>query len=122
MGSQATHSSMQTLIDQVLATSWIEWLGTLTGILGVYLSIKEKIAAWPLFILCYTAYVTLSWEAGLLAALLMNLVFIALSIYGSAGHRLHRTRLVRGGICSCFHAGDRRPDSSSAARSDSAGR
>lgn len=73
---------MQTIIDQLLATSWIEWLGTITGVVGVYLSIKEKVVAWLLFIICYSAYVYLSWEAGLYAALKMNTVFIVISIYG----------------------------------------
>ena len=73
---------MQTIIDQIIATSWIELLGTITGVIGVYLSIKEKVAAWLLFIICYLAYVYLSLEAGLYAALMMNAVFIAISIYG----------------------------------------
>jgi nicotinamide mononucleotide transporter len=73
---------MEALWTQILATSGLEWLGTLTGIMGVYLSIKEKAVAWPLFIICYGCYVFLSFEAGLFAALFMNLVFIGLSIYG----------------------------------------
>jgi len=73
---------MEALWAQILATSGLEWLGTLTGIVGVYLSIKEKVAAWPLFIICYSSYVFLSFEAGLLAAVFMNLVFIVLSAYG----------------------------------------
>ena len=73
---------MQTIFDQLLATSWIEWLGTITGVVGVYLSIKEKVAAWLLFIACYISYVYLSWEAGLYASLKMNVVFIGISIYG----------------------------------------
>lgn len=73
---------MQTIIDQLLATSWIEWLGTITGVVGVYLSIKEKVVAWLLFIVCYSAYVYLSWQAELYAALKMNVVFIVISIYG----------------------------------------
>ena len=75
---------MQTIIDQLLATSWIEWLGTITGVVGVYLSIKEKVVAWLLFIVCYSAYVYLSWQAELYAALKMHVVFIVISIYGWA--------------------------------------
>jgi|ETNmetMinimDraft_22_1059887.scaffolds.fasta_scaffold109426_2 nicotinamide mononucleotide transporter len=68
--------------QQLSATSWIEWLGTLTGITGVYLSIKEKVVAWLLFIVCYAAYVILSYQAELYAAVQMNAVFIIISIYG----------------------------------------
>lgn len=73
---------LDTIWSQLLATSWLEWVGTVTGAVGVYLSIKEKVVAWLLFIICYTAYVYLSYEAGLYAALLMNSVFILISIYG----------------------------------------
>ncbi|MGJ8638893.1 MAG: nicotinamide riboside transporter PnuC [Opitutaceae bacterium] len=73
---------LETIWSQIVATSWIEWLGTVTGIVGVYLSIKEKTAAWLLFIACYAAYVYLSYQAELFAALLMNAVFVVLSIYG----------------------------------------
>jgi nicotinamide mononucleotide transporter len=73
---------MESLWAQIAATSGLEWLGTLTGITGVWLSIKEKVIAWPFFITCYICYVFLSFEAGLFAALFMNLIFIALSIYG----------------------------------------
>lgn len=73
---------MESLWAQIAATGWLEWLGTLTGIAGVWLSIKEKVVAWPFFITCYGSYVFLSYEAGLFAAVFMNAVFVALSIYG----------------------------------------
>ena len=68
--------------QQVTATSWIEWLGSLAGIIGVYFSIKEKIAAWSLFLVCYAVYIYLSYQAGLYAAVAMNAAFIVISFYG----------------------------------------
>jgi nicotinamide mononucleotide transporter len=68
--------------DQLKWVSPVEWIGMVTGITGVYLSIKEKLWAWPFFILCYLSYVYLSWDANLYAALLLNIVFIFISIYG----------------------------------------
>ncbi len=73
---------LETIYAQLIATTWVEWLGMLTGIVGVWLSIKEKIAAWPLFIACYACYVYISYEFGLRAFLGMNVVFIGISIYG----------------------------------------
>jgi nicotinamide mononucleotide transporter len=73
---------LDTIWTQLVATSWIEWLGTVTGVTGVYLSIKEKTVAWVLFIICYSCYVFLSIQADLFAALMMNAVFIFISIYG----------------------------------------
>jgi len=73
---------LEEITIQIATTTWVEWLGTISGIIGVWLSIKEKIAAWPLFITCYGAYIALSWQAGLHGALMMNAVFVALSLYG----------------------------------------
>ena len=60
----------------------LEYLGTVAGILGVWFSIKEKIITWPTFIICYTVYVYLAFEAGLLANMSLNILFIVLSAYG----------------------------------------
>ena len=68
--------------QQVATTSWIEWLGTITGIIGVYYSIKEKIVAWALFLVCYAVYIYLSYQAELYAAIAMNAAFIVISVYG----------------------------------------
>lgn len=73
---------MDTLIDQIQQTSLVEWLGTATGLIGVYLSIKEKVLAWPFFILCYGLYVYLSFSAALFGAMVLNAVFIPIGIYG----------------------------------------
>ncbi|MBV1859073.1 MAG: nicotinamide riboside transporter PnuC [Nannocystaceae bacterium] len=73
---------MSALWQQVLATSALEWFGTVTGLVAVGLSIRQHRLAWPLFIACYAAYVWLSADAGLVAAAAMNGVFIVLSIEG----------------------------------------
>jgi nicotinamide mononucleotide transporter len=67
---------------QQLATSWVEWLGVVTGIAGVWLSIKQKVVAWPLFIICYSSYVYTSYHFNLRSFMGMNVVFIGISIYG----------------------------------------
>lgn len=53
-----------------------------TGIVGVWLSIKEKIYAWPLFILCYGAYVYISFRGNYYAFGGMNILFIGVAAYG----------------------------------------
>ena len=73
---------LEILREQLLQTTWPEWLGIVTGVTGVFLGIKEKLAAWPLFILCYAAYVYISYQCSLWAFMGMNIVFIVLSVYG----------------------------------------
>ncbi len=73
---------MDSFLTQLQQTSWLEWLGTITGIIGVLLSIREKVLAWPLFITCYAVYMIMSYQASLPAAMILNAVFIPISIYG----------------------------------------
>ena len=54
----------------------------ITGIVGVYLSIKERILAWPFFILCYTAYVYISFRGNYYAFGGMNVIFVFVATYG----------------------------------------
>lgn len=68
--------------EQLVATSALEWFGTVTGLAAVALSIRQHRAAWPLFIACYAAYAWLSADARLFAAAAMNGVFVVLSIEG----------------------------------------
>lgn len=73
---------MDTILEQIQQTSLAEWLGTATGPIAVYLSIKQKVLAWPLYILCYGLYAYLSFTAGLYATMGLNTCFILISIYG----------------------------------------
>ena len=41
---------MDNFLTQFNAISPIDWFAMIAGIVGVYLSIKERILAWPLFI------------------------------------------------------------------------
>lgn len=73
---------LDTFWEQLVATSGIEWLGTITGIIGVWLTIRERAAAWPILIVCYGCYVFISLDAKLYAMMLSQAVFIAISAYG----------------------------------------
>ncbi|CAI8340382.1 MAG: Nicotinamide riboside transporter PnuC [Opitutia bacterium UBA7350] len=68
--------------SHIASVSIAELLGMISGVTGVYLSIKEKVLAWPFFIICYFSYVYLSWQASYYSNLLLNIVFIFISIYG----------------------------------------
>jgi nicotinamide mononucleotide transporter len=70
------------LFKQIAAIAVIDWLAMFSGIIGVYLSIKERLSAWPFFILCYSAYVYISLRSGYYAFGAMNAGFIFIAIYG----------------------------------------
>lgn len=73
---------LETLWQQLAATSLIDWFAMLTGIIGVSLSIKERVSAWPLFILCYSAYIYISFRGGYYAFGGMNIAFVGIAAYG----------------------------------------
>jgi nicotinamide mononucleotide transporter len=73
---------MNNFLTQLSAISLIDWFAMVTGIFGVYLSIKERILAWPLFILCYAAYVYISFRGNYYAFGGMNVIFVFVAAYG----------------------------------------
>jgi nicotinamide mononucleotide transporter len=70
------------LLAQLSEINLVDWFAMVTGIAGVYLSIKEKVSAWPLFILCYAAYVYISFRGSYYAFGGMNILFVGLAAYG----------------------------------------
>ncbi|MEM7790035.1 MAG: nicotinamide riboside transporter PnuC [Verrucomicrobiota bacterium] len=72
----------ETIIEQVAAITVTEFVGVISGLLAVWLSIKNRVLAWPIFIICYVSYALLSWEARLLPSIGMNAIFVGLSGYG----------------------------------------
>ena len=70
------------LLNQFAAIEPIDWIAMLAGIIGVSLSIKERLSAWPFFILCYLAYVYISLRSGYYAFAAMNITFVGIAVYG----------------------------------------
>jgi len=70
------------ICEQIRAIGIVDWIGMLSGLLGVWWSIREKTAAWAAYIVCYAAYVYISIDYGLRAFTALNLIFIVISVYG----------------------------------------
>jgi nicotinamide mononucleotide transporter len=73
---------MDDFLSQISKISPIDWFAMLAGIIGVYLSVKEKTLAWLFFILCYIAYVYISFRESYYAFGGMNITFVAIAGYG----------------------------------------
>ncbi len=73
------------LITQFAAIELIDWVAMVAGITGVLLSIKERLSAWPLFILCYCAYIYISLRSGYYAFGAMNALLVVIAAYGWYG-------------------------------------
>ena len=73
---------MDALLTQFAAIEFIDWIGMLSGIIGVALSTRERLSAWPFFIICYSAYIYISLRSRLYAFGAMNTGFVFISVYG----------------------------------------
>ncbi len=72
----------QHLTEQFLAITWIEWFGTITGALCVYLAAKENILNWPIAILSVVTYIYIFYNAKLYGDTILQFYFLGTSIYG----------------------------------------
>nr|MBC7613255.1 nicotinamide mononucleotide transporter [Pseudopedobacter sp.] len=72
----------QHIIEQFLAITWIEWFGTITGALCVYLAAKENILNWPIAILSVITYIYIFYNAKLYGDTILQFYFLGTSVYG----------------------------------------
>src|SRR3954454_23232439 len=60
----------------------LEWIAFVTGVVSVYLSTRENVWSWPLAIVNVALYFLLFRRAGLYSDMGLQLVYLALSVYG----------------------------------------
>ncbi|MER7460715.1 nicotinamide riboside transporter PnuC [Micromonospora sp. NPDC126480] len=63
-------------------TTWAELLGFATGVLTVWLVVRQRIANWPLGIANVLLLMLLFWTAGLYADAALQIVYVGLGLYG----------------------------------------
>ncbi len=62
--------------------NWVEWLAVVTGIVSVYLSVRQNIWSWPTAIVNVLLYVLVFRAARLYADMGLQVVYAMLSVYG----------------------------------------
>ena len=60
----------------------LEWIGFASGVLCVWWVVKEKVANWPVGIINCSAWFVLLWINAIYLNAALQLVYIAISIYG----------------------------------------
>jgi nicotinamide mononucleotide transporter len=70
------------IVIQFQQTSWLEWLGTISGFACVYLAAKEHILNWPVAIVSISAYAILFFDYKLYGDSALQLYFLGTSVYG----------------------------------------
>ncbi|WP_343556603.1 nicotinamide riboside transporter PnuC [Sphingobacterium sp.] len=72
----------QQIASQFAQPPWLEWLGTLTGFLCVYLAAKQNIWNWPISIISVGSYAILFYDARLYGDTVLQFYFLSTAIYG----------------------------------------
>jgi len=62
--------------------SLVELIGTITGMLSVYLTTREKISCWPIGIFNILCFLVLFYQVQLYSDMLLQLYFLVMSVYG----------------------------------------
>jgi len=69
----------------------IEIFGALTGILYVFLEIRQNILLWPLGIVTSAVYIYVFRENGFYAGMVLQLYYVAISVYGWRAWSMEQT-------------------------------
>ncbi len=69
------------MIDYII-DNWLEIFGTITGLLYLFLSIKQNILLWPLGIATSLAYIIVFYNSKFYADMSLQVYYVAISIFG----------------------------------------
>jgi len=75
-------SFLQSVLNQFQNTSWLEWVGTISGFICIYLAAKENIWNWPISIISVLAYSFIFFESKLYGDAALQLYFLFTAFYG----------------------------------------
>ncbi|SUI96561.1 Nicotinamide riboside transporter pnuC [Sphingobacterium spiritivorum] len=72
----------QQIARQFVQTSLLEWIGTITGFLCVYLAARQHILNWPVSIISVTIYAYLFYHSKLYGDAVLQIYFLGTAVYG----------------------------------------
>jgi nicotinamide mononucleotide transporter len=73
---------VQAISQQFFQISWLEWLGTVTGFICIYLAAKEHIWNWPVSIISVVAYAIVFYQNKLYGDAGLQIYFLGTAVYG----------------------------------------
>ena len=75
-------SFFQSVINQFQHTSLLEWIGTISGFICIYLAAKENVWNWPVSIISVVTYSIVFYQSKLYGDAVLQLYFLATAFYG----------------------------------------
>lgn len=76
------HQLIIDFFQQLKGTTWLEWIGTATGLVCVYLAAKQHIWNWPISIVSVGCYLVIFYQHRLYGDSLLQIYFLLTAIYG----------------------------------------
>jgi nicotinamide mononucleotide transporter len=70
------------IAEEFKQTTWLEWLGAVTGVYCVYLAAKQNIWNWPVAIISVVAYTIVFYKSMLYGDAGLQIYFLGTSVYG----------------------------------------
>jgi nicotinamide mononucleotide transporter len=65
-----------------LIVNWVEVFGAVSGLVYIFLSIKQNILLWPIGFITSAAYIVVFFETTLYADMLLQVYYLVISVYG----------------------------------------
>jgi nicotinamide mononucleotide transporter len=72
----------QHIAEEFKQTTWLEWVGAITGIYCVYLAAKQNIWNWPVAIISVVSYTIVFYKSQLYGDAGLQIYFLGTCIYG----------------------------------------
>src|ERR1035438_1058191 len=69
-------------IANYLTANWLEIAGTVTTVLGIWLSTRRILACWPVVLTADVIYLIVFYRARLLSDALLQVFFVVFTLYG----------------------------------------
>ncbi len=71
-----------TTIAGYLATHWLEIAGTITSVIGIWLTTRRLLLCWPIVLAADLLYLAVFFRARLFSDALLQVFFVAFTLYG----------------------------------------
>jgi len=71
-----------TVIANYLSANWLEIAGTVTTVLGIWLTTRRLLICWPMLLISDVIYLIVFYRVRLYSDALLQIVFLAFTLYG----------------------------------------
>jgi nicotinamide mononucleotide transporter len=76
------NSFLNQFIEQLIATSWLEWVAVTGAIAYLLLAIRESLWCWPAAFVSTSIYIFLFFDVNLYMESLLNIYYLVMAVYG----------------------------------------